>query len=122
MKRHLRPPCTPFERPEEAMAPPCLHSPVSLCILFYTHSLTRCRLQCVTIININYQRSPETEQSITEKISGNALKQGSRTRSVLRQRSSQLQKYNAAPMSRRIADDQNVCGGDGRHPGLIAGP
>jgi len=37
-----------------------------------------------------------TKQFIIGKISGNALKQGSRTHSVLRQRSSQLQKYKAA--------------------------
>jgi len=37
---------------------------------------------------------------------------------VLRQRSSQLQKYKARRMSRRIAIDQNVCGWDGGHPGL----
>jgi len=65
-----------------------------------------------------YQRSPEAEQFITAKISGNALKQGSRTHSVLRQRSSQLQKCKAARMSRQIAVDQNVCGRDGGHPGL----
>jgi len=64
--------------------------------------------QCVTVMNINnYQRSrlgdrgktalnAKTEQFITAKISGNALKQGSRTQSVLRQRSSQLQKRKAA--------------------------
>jgi len=41
---------------------------------------------------------------MTANISGNALKQGSsRTHSVLRQRGSQLQKYKAARMSRRIA-------------------
>ena len=38
----------------------------------------------------------KTEQFITAKISGNALKQGSRAHSVLRQRSLQLQKYKAA--------------------------
>jgi len=47
---------------------------------------------CVTAMNITYcQRSHETKQFITAKISGNALKQGSRTSSVLRQRSSQLE-------------------------------
>jgi len=77
----------------------------------YTRTLfTRCRLQCVTVINIHYQRFPETDQFITAKISGNALKQESRTHSVLRQRSSQLQKHKTARMSRRIAVDQNVCG------------
>jgi len=55
---------------------------------------------------------------MTAKVSGNALKQGSRTHSVLRQRSSQRQKYKAGWMSRRIAVDQNVCGGDGEHSGL----
>jgi len=44
---------------------------------------------------------------------------GSRTRSVLRQRGSQLQKYKAARMSRRTAVDQNVCVWVG-HPGLTA--
>jgi len=78
------------------------------------HALsTRCGLQCVTVININFQRFPETEQFITAKISGNPLKQGSRTHTVLRQRSSQLQKYKPARMSLRIAIDQTVCGGDG---------
>ena len=65
-----------------------------------------------------YQRYPKTEPFITAKISGNALKQGSRTHSMLRQRSSQLQKYKAARMSRRIAVDQKVCGWDDGHPGL----
>jgi len=60
----------------------------------------------------------KTEQFITAKISGNALKQASRTHSMLRQLSSQLQKYKAARMSRRIAVDQKVCGWDGGHPGL----
>jgi len=44
----------------------------------------------------NTALNAKTEQFITAKISGNALKQGSRTPSVLRQRSSQLQKYTAA--------------------------
>jgi len=29
---------------------------------------------CLTVININYERSPKTEQFINAKISGNALK------------------------------------------------
>ena len=75
---------------------------------YSTHTLfICCRLQCVIVINVNYQRSPETEQFITAKISGNALKQGSRTHSVLRQCSSQVQKHKVALMSRRIAVDQN---------------
>jgi len=60
-------------------------------------------VQCVTVKNINYQRSKlgdrsktafnaNTEQFITAKISSNTLKQGSRTQSVLHQRSSQLRK------------------------------
>jgi len=36
VKRHLRTRCTPIERAEEEMLPPSLHSPASLCILFYT--------------------------------------------------------------------------------------
>jgi len=55
---------------------------------------------------------------MTAKMSGNALKQGSRTHAVLRQRSSQLQHYKAARMSGPIAVDQKVCGWDGGHPGL----
>jgi len=69
-------------------------------------------------MNINYQRSPKTEQFMTAKISGNALKQGSRAHAVLRQRSSQLQKCKAALMSRRIAIDQKACSWDGGHPRL----
>jgi len=69
---------------------------------------------------MKYQWSPKTEQFITAKVSGNALKQGSSTHSVLRQGSSQLQKYKAARMFRRIAVDQKVCGWDGGHPGLTA--
>jgi len=37
---------------------------------------------------------------------------------MLRQRSSQLQKYKAARMSRRTEVDPKVCGWDGGHPGL----
>jgi len=55
---------------------------------------------------------------MTAKISSNALKQVSRMHSVLRQPSSQLQKYKAAWMSGRIAVDQKVCGWVGGHPGL----
>ena len=80
-----------------------------------------CRLQCVTAMNINYQRSPKTEQFTTAKVSGNARKQGSRrTLSVLRQRSLQLQKqkHKAARISCRIAIGQRVCGSDSGHPGL----
>jgi len=73
---------------------------------------------CVAVMNINYQRYPQTEQFTTAKICGNALKQGNRTHAVLRQRSPQLQKYKTARMSRRIAVDQKVCGWDGGHPGL----
>jgi len=51
---------------------------------------------CVAVMNINYQRSPKTKQFTTAKMSGNALKQGNGTHSVLRQRGSQLQKYKAA--------------------------
>jgi len=69
-------------------------------------------------MNINYQRSPKTAQFTTAKVSGNAWKQGRRTHSVLRQHSSQLQKYKTARISCRIAIDQKVCGLDGGHPGL----
>jgi len=55
---------------------------------------------------------------MTAKVSGNVIKQGSRTHSVLRQRSSPLQKYKAAQISCRIAIDQKVCGLDGGSPGL----
>ena len=86
MKRNLRTHCPSFERAEGKM-PSILRHP---CAYSSTHTLfTRCcRLQCVTVMNISQQRSPKTEQFITAKISGNALKQGSRTRSVLRHRNS----------------------------------
>jgi len=45
------------------------------------------RLEQNTVLNV------KTEKSIIAKISGNAQKQGSRTQSVFRQRSSQLQKH-----------------------------
>jgi len=90
------------------------------CANFSTRTLfIRCwRLQFVTVANINYQRYPKTEQFITAKISGNALKQGSRIHLELYQHSSQLQKYKAARMSCWMAVDQQVCSWDGRHPGL----
>ena len=99
-------------RHDSILRRPCAH--------YSTRALfTRCcRLQCVTVMNINYQRYPKTEQLITAKISRNALKQGSRrTHSVLRQHSSQLQKYKAARLSRRIAVDQAGMADNG-HPGL----
>ena len=106
-----------FERTEGEMTPPCPHSPASLCILFYRTLFTRCcKLQSVTVMNINYSISGVLRQQfITAK---NALKQGCRTHSVLRQRSPQLQKYKTTRMSCRIAVDQKVCGWNGGHPGL----
>ena len=72
--------------------------------------LTRCcRLQCVTAMNMNYSGPLRRSSSWLQNISGNALKHGRRTPFVLRQGSSQLQKYKAAQMSRRIAIDQRVC-------------
>ena len=49
-----------------------------VCAYYSTRTLfTRCcSMQCVTAMNINYQRYPKTEQFMTAKISGNALKQG----------------------------------------------
>ena len=61
--------------------------------------------QCVTVMNINLSalqvRRPEQNSTQRRavnncKISGHALKQESRTQSVLYQRSSQLQKRKAA--------------------------
>ena len=41
------------------------------CAYYSTRTLfTRCKLQCVTAMNINYQRSPKTEQFMTAKIQG----------------------------------------------------
>jgi len=118
MIKHLRSRCPPFERAKgqcsrhvSILWPPCVYYSAR-------NNFTRCCwLQCVNVMNINYQWSLNTEQFITANISDNALKQGRRTHSVLRQRSSQLQKYKAARMSSRIAIDQNVCGWVG-HPGL----
>jgi len=67
--------------------------------------------RCYTICHCNeYKRSKlgdqskkivlnaKTEQFTSAKISGNALKQGSKTYSSLRQISSQLRKHQAAPV------------------------
>jgi len=76
----------------------------------------------VTVIHINQSalqvRIPEqntavnaeTEQFITAKISGNALKQGSRTDSVLRQRSLQLQKHKVAHSKSAVKHTQRYGG------------
>jgi len=76
MKRHFRPRCPPFERSEAEMP---RHASIfrGPCAYYPTRTLfARCWLQCVTAMNINYQRSPKTEQFITAKISGNVLKTG----------------------------------------------
>ena len=89
MTRYLRGRCPSFERAEEKC--PCHASNLPRpCTYYFTRTpFTRCcRLQCVTAMNMNCQRSPKTEQFVIAKVSGNALKQGSRTHSVLRQRSS----------------------------------
>jgi len=112
MERPLRPRCSPFGR-TEGKCP--RHAPILGRPRAYYSTRTLfarcCKLQSVAVMNTNYQRYPETEQFITAKISGNELKQGSRTRSVLRQRSSQLQKYIAARMSRRTAVEQRCAAG-----------
>jgi len=64
-------------------------------------------------------RNATTQQFITAKISGCALKQGSKTRSSLRQSNLQLQNE-AALMSCRIRAVEHRCAGGlaGAHPGL----
>ena len=67
--------------------------------------LTRCCTMChcneyqLSVLQVRRRNqntfNAKTEQFITAKISGNALKQGSRTQSVLRPRISQLQKRKA---------------------------
>jgi len=69
------------------------------------HALSVLVVLCVAAMNINYQRSPKTDQFTTAKISGNALKQVSRNRGTLSATSAQL------TTARRIAVDQKVCGG-----------
>ena len=54
----------------------------------------------------NTALNTKPEQFITAKIPGNTLKQWSQTHSKLRQRSSQVQKHQAARISRRIAVEQ----------------
>ena len=87
------------------------------CAYYSTRTLfTRCcKLQCVTAMNINYQRSPKTEQFMTAKIYGNALKHG-----VEHTQCYVSAVLKAARMSGRIGVDQKVCGCDGGHPGLTA--
>ena len=117
MKRHLCLHCPPFKRAEGKMLLPCLHSPGSLYISFYTLFTRCCRLQCVTEMNINHisglLRAVHTYKTIRQH-----AKTGSRTHSMLCQGSSQLQKDKAARMSRWIAVNQNLCGWDGGHLGL----
>jgi len=78
MKSHLRPRCPSYER-AEGERPRHASSIRRVCAYYATRTLfTRCcGMQCVTAMNINYyQRSPKTDQFMTAKISGNALKQG----------------------------------------------
>jgi len=71
------------------------------CILFYTHFpylLCHGNEHKLSALQVrrpeqNTAFNAKTERFMTAKISGNALKPGSRTHSVSRQRSSQLQKY-----------------------------
>jgi len=84
-------------------------------------------VQCVTVLNIKLSvllvRWPKqntvlgaaTKHRITAKISGNALKQWGRIHSAPRQRTSQLQKHQAARKSRRIR--AKVCDWISGHPG-----
>jgi len=58
----------------------------------------------------NTAHSPETEQFRTAKISSNALKQGGRTYSVLRQSSSQLQKYKVVHSKSAVKHTQRYAG------------
>ena len=86
MKRHIRTRC-PLLKGQRCNAPAMpLFFGVPVHIILHALSVLVVAL-CVTAMNINYQRSPNTEQFITAKISGNALKQGSGNRgpSVQRQ-------------------------------------
>jgi len=81
------------------------HTLLTRCTMCHCHEHKLPALQ-VRRPEQNTTLNAKTEQFITVKMSGNALKQGSRTHSVLRQDSSQLQKHQAARMSRRIAVKQ----------------
>jgi len=79
-----------------------------ICIFFYTHSpcfmchCTESKLSALQVRILEENKlDATTQQFITAKISGCALKQGSETHSSLRQSNSQLQNE-AAPMSCRI--------------------
>ena len=78
------------------------------CAYYSTRTLVTCccRLQLVTVMNINnisgiLRQSVHNCKNIRQRV-----KTGSRTHSVLRQGSSQLQKYKAARLSLQIAVDQ----------------
>jgi len=75
------------------------------CAYYSTRTLvTRCcRLQFLTVMNITYISVLLRQQFMAAKISGNVLKQGKKTHSVLHQRSSQLQKYGCANVSSNIS-------------------
>ena len=53
--------------------PPSSGVPVHIILHLFTSC---CRLQFVTVMNMNYQQHPMTEQFVTAKIPGNAIKQG----------------------------------------------
>jgi len=99
----------------------------TICIFFYTHSpyfvshCTEYKLSALQVrISEENKINATTQQFITAKISGCALKQGSKTHSSLRQSNLQLQNE-AALMSCRIrAVECRKCapGLAGAHPGL----
>jgi len=98
------------------------------CILFYIHSpyfMCRCTEYKLSALQVRLSEknklNPTTQQFITAKITGCALKQGNETRSSLRQSNLQLQNQ-AALRSRQIWAVENwrwAVGLVGAHHGLL---
>jgi len=112
------PPLPPFERAEGEMLLPCLHSPASVCILFYTLFTRCCRLQCVTEMNTNYHWSPKTELFTPTKISGNAQKQGVEDTQWCVRTVHNCKIQGCANVSSNSNQSEGMQAGDDGHPGL----
>jgi len=97
-----------------------------ICIFFYTHSpyfICHCTEHKLSVLQVRISDENKfnatTQQLITAKISHCALKQGSKTHSLLRQSNLQLQNQPALMSCRKQAVEHRCAAGlAGAHPGL----
>jgi len=101
MKRHLRP-VSPSLKEDECPRIASIFRPVYIIL----HA-SFCSLQA-TICHYNNHKLYQTDQFITAKIPGNALKQGNRTHSVLHQGGSQLQNTGCGSVSSNWSEDMRL--------------